>query len=52
MEVYGIGPGKPIGVLKEYVKEAILDGVIGNDFEEADKLMREKASEMGLVPVK
>ena len=52
MEVYGIGPGKPIGVLKEYVKEAILDGVIGNDFEEADRLMREKASEMGLVPVK
>ena len=52
MEVYGIGPGKPIGVLKEFVKEAILDGVIGNDFIEADRLMREKAGEMGLVPVK
>ena len=52
MEVYGIGPGKPIGVLKEYVKEAILDGVIGNDFQEADRLMREKAAEMGLTPVK
>ena len=52
MEVYGIGPGKPIGVLKEYVKEAILDGVIGNDFGEADRLMREKAAEMGLIPVK
>ncbi len=52
MEVYGIGPGKPIGVLKEYVKESILDGVIGNDFQEADRLMREKAAEMGLTPVK
>ena len=52
MEVYGIGPGKPIGVLKEYVKEAILDGVIANDFQEADRLMREKAAEMGLTPVK
>ena len=52
MELYGIGPGKPIGVLKEFVKEAILDGVIGNDFIEADRLMREKAGEMGLVPVK
>ena len=52
MEVYGIGPGKPIGVLKEYVKEAILDGLIGNNFEEADRLMREKAAEMGLTPVK
>jgi poly(A) polymerase len=50
MEVYGIGPGKAIGVLKEYVKEAILDGVIENDFEAADRLMREKAAEMGLTP--
>lgn len=52
MEVYGIGPGKPIGVLKEFVKEAILDGVIGNDFDEADRLMREKARELGMTPVK
>ena len=52
MEVYGIGPGKPVGVLKEHVKEAILDGLIGNTFEEADRLMREKAAEMGLTPVK
>ncbi|MBQ6045194.1 MAG: tRNA nucleotidyltransferase, partial [Bacteroidales bacterium] len=51
MEVYGLAPGKPVGVLKEYVKEAILDGVIGNNFEEADRLMREKAAEMGLAPV-
>ena len=51
MEVYGIGPGKVIGVLKDYVKEAILDGVIGNDFAEADRLMRSKAAELGLVPV-
>ncbi len=52
MEVYGIGPGKSIGVLKEFVKEAILDGVIGNDFDEADRLMREKARELGMTPVK
>lgn len=48
MEVYGIGPCNTIGLIKEYVKNAILDGVIGNDFEEADALMREKASELGL----
>ena len=52
MEVYGIGPGKQIGVIKEYVKEAILDGVIGNDFAEADALMRAKAAEMGLTPLR
>ena len=48
MELYGIPPCREIGVLKEYVKESILDGVIGNNFEEADALIRSKASEMGL----
>ncbi len=50
MEVFGIPPGKPIGDLKECVKNAVLDGEIGNSFEEADALMRRKAAEMGLSP--
>lgn len=49
MEVYGIPPCREIGLLKDLVKEAILDGVIGNNFEEADAFMRSKASEIGLV---
>ncbi len=49
MEVYGIPPCKEIGILKEYVKNAILDGEIGNTFEEADAYMRIKALEMGLA---
>lgn len=49
MELYGIGPCKEVGVLKEYVKEAILDGIIGNNFEEADALMKSKAAEIGLT---
>lgn len=52
MEVYGIPPCREIGELKEYVKNAILDGVIGNTFEDADRLMREKAAEMGLHAAK
>ena len=48
MEVYGIGPCKEIGVIKEFVKEAILDGIIGNNFPEAEALMRTKAAELGL----
>lgn len=48
METYGIGPGKEIGIIKEAVKEAILDGIIGNNFEEADSFMRTKAAELGL----
>ena len=48
MEVYGIPPCHEIGRLKDMVKEAILDGVIGNNFEEADAFMRRKAADMGL----
>ena len=51
MQVYGIPPCKEIGILKEYVKNAVLDGEIGYNFEEADALMRRKASEMGLKEV-
>lgn len=51
MDVFGIGPGKEIGELKEYIKEAILNGVIGNNFEEADALMRSRAADMGLFPL-
>lgn len=47
MEVYGIPPCREIGIIKEYVKNAILDGVIENRFEEADRLMKEKAAELG-----
>lgn len=52
MEVFGIGPGREIGILKEYVKNAILDGEIRNTFEDADMLMRRKAAEMGMTAVK
>lgn len=51
METFGIGPCREIGVLKEAVKEAILDGKIPNTFEASDELMRQKAEEMGLQPV-
>ena len=48
MQVYGIPPCHEIGHLKEAVKEAILDGVIGNNFEEADAYMRKIAPQFGL----
>ena len=52
MEVYGIPPCNTIGVLKEAVKNAILDGVIDNSFEAADRYMRESvAPGLGLVEV-
>ena len=48
MEKYGIPPSKPIAVIKEYIKDAILDGLIPNDFDAAYALMEKKAAEMGL----
>lgn len=48
MALYGLSPCREIGEIKEAVKEAILDGVIGNNFEEADVYMRQLASKMGL----
>ena len=52
MDLFGIEPCNTIGMLKEMVKNAILDGVIENSFEAADVFMRQKAAEMGLYPVK
>lgn len=51
MELYGIPPCREIGLLKEMVKEAILDGLIENNFEQADAFMREKAPSLGLNEV-
>ena len=52
MELFGIEPCNTIGLLKEAVKNAILDGEIENSFEAADAYMRLKAAEIGLYPVK
>lgn len=50
MEVFDLQPGKEIGILKEAIKEAILEGEISNDYEEAKAYMFEKAKSMGLKP--
>lgn len=48
MDVYQISPCKEIAVIKDYVKEAILDGRIGNNFEEAVSVMIEIGEKIGL----
>ena len=49
MKKYNIEPCHEIGIIKEFVKEAIMDGIIENDFEQAYALMEQKAAELGLV---
>lgn len=51
METYGLKPCREIGQIKEFIKNSILDGVIGNNFDEARMLMENKAAEMGLKKV-
>ena len=50
MQRYGLPPCSTIGIIKEYVKEAILDGIIENNYEQAFQLMEKKALELGLTP--
>lgn len=49
MQKFSLQPSPIIGVLKNALKDAILDGVIHNDFDEAMKFVTEKAASMGIV---
>jgi len=50
MATFGLTPGKEVGIIKNFIREAILDGVIGNNREEAWALMMQKGDAMGLKP--
>jgi poly(A) polymerase len=50
METFALTPGREVGIIKDAIKDAILDGIIHNDFEEAYAFMLQKASELGLAP--
>ena len=51
METFGISPSKIIGDIKEEIKEAILEGRIQNNPEEARRLMLVIAQEKGFYPI-
>jgi putative nucleotidyltransferase with HDIG domain len=48
MVLFNLKPSREIGILKEAIKEAILEGEIANEYEEAYEFMLKKAAKLGL----
>ncbi len=51
MEAFGLSPGKEVGLIKTAIREAILDGKLDNNFDEAYLFMIAEGKSMGLLPV-
>ncbi|MEG1564301.1 MAG: HD domain-containing protein [Bacteroides sp.] len=51
MEIFELTPCREVGALKSAIKDAILDGVIPNEYEAARTFLLARAEKMGLKPV-
>ena len=51
MELFGLKPCREVGLLKQYLKDAVLDNRVANEHEPLMQLLTAKAKEMGLEPL-
>jgi len=52
MQTFDLRPSREIGIIKDAIKDAILDGVIPNEYQAAREFMLKKGSELNLKPAK
>jgi poly(A) polymerase len=52
MNIYGLHPCREVGIIKNAIKDAILDGIIRNNYNEAYSFMQKKAEELNLTSKK
>lgn len=52
MDIFGLEPCSEVGRLKSSIKDAIMDGVIPNEYDAAYAYLIEKAKKIGLTPIK
>ena len=50
MQTFGISPSKQVGIIKDSITEAILEGEIPNDFDAAFQFMLNEGKKLGLLP--
>lgn len=52
MEIFGLSPSREVGLIKDSIKDAILEGIIPNERDAALEYMHKTAHSMGLLPIK
>ena len=52
MDTFALTPCREVGLIKDAIKDAILDGTIPNEYEPAYEFMLREAAALGLTPAK